>query len=255
MESIEESVVKAMDGSNIKLYNYLPYILQDIWEFGASPKIITELVRKHKSNLSELKILDLGCGKGAISIQLSKQLKCSCIGIDAVKEFVIEAKKLAKEYCVDHLCKFKVNDIRTENSFNEKFDIIILGAIGPILGDYYETFTKLKSNLKLNGVVIIDDAYFDDYSVKNKLNVIPKSTILSQSKKAGFKLIDETIISERDIKESNENIFNHIEMRCKELAVKEPHNKSLFEDYVKTQAEENEVLEKDVVCSTMVFAN
>lgn len=255
MDTLEESVVNSIDGLNPKLFYYLPYILQDIWEFGASPKIITELIRKNKPNPSDLKILDLGCGKGAISIQIAKELNCYCFGIDAVKEFIHAAGKYAQEHSVDHLCSFVVGDIRDSKLYEERYDVIVLGAIGPVLGGYFETFSKLKSNLRSNGIVIVDDAYFDDSSPKTKLDVLPKSTILNQSKKAGFNLIDEVIISEGEIKESNKNIFNHIQIRCKELAIKEPHNKSLFEDYVKIQAEENEVLEKDVICSTMVFAN
>jgi predicted RNA methylase len=86
MKSLEESVVAAMDGSERALFPYLPYILQDLWELGASPGEIIELVRKHANNYSRLRILDLGCGKGAVSIQLAKELNCSCLGVDAVKE-------------------------------------------------------------------------------------------------------------------------------------------------------------------------
>ena len=34
MRSLEESVVTAMDGTNKKLFPFLPYIFQDIWEMG-----------------------------------------------------------------------------------------------------------------------------------------------------------------------------------------------------------------------------
>ncbi len=65
LNTIEESVVIAMDGSDIELFPFLPYILQDVWEIGADPEAIKKLIKKHCNNLAELKVLDLGCGKGA----------------------------------------------------------------------------------------------------------------------------------------------------------------------------------------------
>ena len=88
MKSIEESVVIAMDGSDKELFPFLPYILQDIWEIGADPDAIIKLIRKYCNNITELKVLDLGCGKGAVSVKVSQVLGCTCYGIDAIPEFV-----------------------------------------------------------------------------------------------------------------------------------------------------------------------
>ncbi len=35
MRTLEESVVASMDGTESELFPFLPYILQDLWEFGA----------------------------------------------------------------------------------------------------------------------------------------------------------------------------------------------------------------------------
>ncbi|MBU4450784.1 MAG: hypothetical protein KKE35_05770 [Actinobacteria bacterium] len=61
MKSLEESVVTAMDGTDSGLFPFLPYILQELWEIGASPEVIIRLVRKHTNNYSSLSMLDLGC--------------------------------------------------------------------------------------------------------------------------------------------------------------------------------------------------
>lgn len=47
MKSLEESVITAMDGSDIKIFPYLPYILQDLWELGAIPDTMIKLIKKH----------------------------------------------------------------------------------------------------------------------------------------------------------------------------------------------------------------
>lgn len=74
MKTLEESVVTAMDGSDSELFSYLPYILQDIWEIGTSPEVIIDLVQKHTKKYSNLKVLDLGCGKGAVLIKLANKV-------------------------------------------------------------------------------------------------------------------------------------------------------------------------------------
>jgi ubiquinone/menaquinone biosynthesis C-methylase UbiE len=255
MKSLNESVVTAMDGSDELLFDYLPYILQDIWELGASPSVIIKLIKKHKNKYQNLKVLDLGCGKGAVSVQISKELNCSCFGIDAVKEFIDEANKKAREFGVEKLCNFKVGDIRLEIINQPKYDIIILGAIGPILGDYEKTLITLKNILDENGLIIIDDAYLDETINKRNSNELTKSLILENSANAGMKLIDEHIMNLDDLQSADNKMFQLIKERCEELIIKEPGKKKLFEDYIQLQKEENKKLENKLVCSTMVFGN
>ncbi|MBU1014709.1 MAG: hypothetical protein KKG99_17070 [Bacteroidetes bacterium] len=68
MKPLKESEVIVMDGSDMKLYPFLPFILQDIWKIGADPDAIIISISKHFDNVSGLKVFDLGCGKGAVSI-------------------------------------------------------------------------------------------------------------------------------------------------------------------------------------------
>jgi ubiquinone/menaquinone biosynthesis C-methylase UbiE len=255
LRTIEESVVIAMDGKDKNLYPYLPYILQDIWELGASPEIIINLIKKHKSDFRNLRILDLGCGKGAVTIKIAMEFKCHCCGIDAVKEFVDESIIKAKENNVEKYCEFEVGDVRTKSFDEINYDIVILGAIGPVFGDYYSTITRLKNCLLSDGLIIVDDSYLDENSNFSHSQIEKKSHIINQIANARMRIIDEVIISEEQIKNSNKNIFNKIKIRCEELIKKEPKNRHLFENYIKNQEYENEVLEQEVICSTMVIGS
>jgi len=253
MRTIEESVVIAMDGQDKHLYPYLPFILQDIWELGASPEIIINLIKKHKSEFESLKILDLGCGKGAVSIKIAKEFNCNCFGVDAVEEFVNNAIIIAEESGVNDYCKFEVGDVRSKR-FNESYyGVVILGAIGQVFGDYYSTVTSIKNCLLPDGLIIVDDSYLDEKSNFSHSQIEKKSHIVNQLADANMRIIDEAIISGEQIKESNKYIFNKIKMRCEELIKKEPGNKHLFENYIKNQENENIVLEQEVICSTMVI--
>jgi len=253
MKSIEESVITAMDGTDIELFPFIPYILQDSWEIGADPEVIIRLIRKHKKNIPKLRVLDLGCGKGAVSVKIAHKLNCLCHGIDALADFIDYAKKKAIEYNVDHLCRFEVGDIRERITKLPLFDIIILGAIGPVFGDYFSTLTKLSACLDPAGIIIIDDGYIENSSDFKHPLILKQEIIHKQIESSGMKLIDEVIIPGNSIKDSDDIVFENLEKRCKELINKFPDKKHLFENYIRNQKEENFILENLVICSTMAI--
>ncbi len=253
MKTIEECVVTAMDGSDKELFPFFPFILQDPWEIGADPDAIIKLIRKHSSNHSNLKILDLGCGKGAVSVKVSKEFGCTCYGIDAIPEFIDFARQKAKEYNVDHLCNFEVGDIREKINGLAGYDIIILGAIGPVFGDYYTTLTTLSKCLSKNGFFIIDDGYIDDNSCFNHPLIFKKNILLQQIDMSGMVLAENDIIKSEDIKKSDDYIFENLKKRCYELIERHPDKKNLFLDYIKKQEYENDVLENKIIGTTLII--
>jgi SAM-dependent methyltransferase len=177
-----------MEGTDKKLIKYLPYILQDVWEMGSSSEEIIDTIKKHRQNYTGLSILDLGSGKGAVSIKVALKLGCKCFGIDGIKEFVVFSNKKSNEYSVNNICTFETNDIRTRIKTLGKFDIIILGAIGPVLGDYFSTLSQLAPHLNNNGLVLIGDAYVEAGSDTDYPGVIQINDILEQIKNAGMKV-------------------------------------------------------------------
>jgi 2-polyprenyl-3-methyl-5-hydroxy-6-metoxy-1,4-benzoquinol methylase len=76
MESLTENIVRSLDGSDVALRPFLPELLQDLWEIGSSAETMLALMKKHALHLlpPPRKILDLGCGKGAISIPIARAL-------------------------------------------------------------------------------------------------------------------------------------------------------------------------------------
>lgn len=125
MKSLEESVVIAMDGTDKDIFPYLPYILQNFWEIGASPSDMITLIESQFTDFSELKIVDLGCGKGAVSIKIAEKLGCECWGFDAIGDFIEEARIKATDYNVASLCHFEQADIREKIKELPRFDVII----------------------------------------------------------------------------------------------------------------------------------
>ncbi len=253
MNSVEECVVIAMDGSDAELFPFLPYILQDIWEIGSDPEAIIKIIGRHFNSYDNLKILDLGCGKGAVSIKVAQQFNCKCYGIDAIPEFVVYAQKKSIEYNVGHLCEFVVGDMREIIKDFKAYDIIILGAIGPVFGNYYSTLATLSKHLNDTGLFIIDDGYIENNSDYTHPLMLKKLDLLNQISSAGMILIEDDIIESKNIKDSDDRVFDNLKIRCMELIEKYPEKKDLFENYLKNQEKENDVLENKVVCTTMVI--
>ncbi len=253
MKSLEESVVVALDGTDQAIFPFLPHILQDLWEFGSDPKIIVKALQRNTEASSALTVLDLGCGKGAVSITIAKEFFCHCYGIDGVTEFINDAIVKSKALDVENLCHFSVGDIRKIDLPKKHFDVIVLGSIGPVFGNFYETISCLKPLLKPEGIFIIDETYIEDGNEYTHPQILNKKTILQQIRQAKMNLIDEIIIPNESIKPSNDFIYQRIKLRCEELIIKNPDKQNIFKSYLETQEEENDVLENRVVCSTMVI--
>lgn len=251
MQSLEDSVVRALDGTDPEIFPYIPYILQDLWEIGSSPETIIELIKKHKKITNSLHVLDLGCGKGAVSVKIAKELQCRCYGIDAVSEFIEYADLKAIEFGVESLCRFEVGDIRIKINELNSFDVIILGSIGRVLGNYYQTLTSLSQCIKSDDIIIIDEGYIDNDDTFSHPLVQKKDEVLKQISEAGMQLTDEVIFNRNE--NQDRVILDRLTDRCNELIKMHPEKRALFENYIRNQERETELLEAKITCSTMVI--
>ncbi len=144
-----------------------------------------------------------------------------------------------------------ISGVRTKTL--PRYDIIILGAVGPVLGDYFSTLTALSNNLNPDGIIVIDDGYIENSSNFTHPLILKQNEVLGQIDAAGMTLVDETIISKEKIKDSDDYIFTNLKKRCLELMEMHPDKKNLFQAYILKQEEENHVLENKIICSTMVI--
>lgn len=253
MKTTEESVLTAMDCSDKELLPFLPYILQDFWEIGSDPEVMISLMKKHIATDRLPKVLDLGCGKGVVSVSIAKQLAYECYGIDAIPEFITFAASKADEYGVSDLCRFEVGDIRESVKTIGKYDVIILGAIGQVFGNYFETLTTLNKNLNEGGVFLIDDGYIDDHSTFKHDQVLSKGEMLKQLSAAGMQLIDEVMANNDDTVVKNyDTEYDNLSKRCQELIEKYPDMSEMFTKYSNYQKIEYDNLKTQITCSTMV---
>lgn len=250
MNEVNEKLAKSLTANSVELIPFLPYLLQDLWELGSSAEEITNLLSEYCNINKNTKVLDLACGKGAVSIKVAKRFKCQVLGVDIMEDFIECANKKAIEHKVDNICKFKAEDItKTVNKIGG-YDIVILGAVGDVLGSQEETLVKLIKTIKTGGYIIIDDVYSKD---ENSNKYITKKQWAKLFNKLNLKLIKDSIATVDDITDTNNEQQKMIRKRAEELKFMHPDKASLFDEYVQSQNEECDELENDIIGVTLLL--
>ena len=85
-DRIERSISESLEVDR-HLLPHMPFLLQDLWALGSSVDHIVDIVDSF--NLPEnAQILDLGCGKGAVLIQIAAKYGFEVTGIDVMDAFL-----------------------------------------------------------------------------------------------------------------------------------------------------------------------
>jgi len=235
----------------------LPYLLQDLWELGSSPRDIIGLIKKHIPLTKNTKVLDLASGKGAVAINIAKELGLHVNGFDLLPDFVDFACNKADEMGVAALCNFAVGDVNEVVKIQKDYDCVIFGAAGNILGNPAETLTKLKDTIKPGGFIIIDEGYLpDDVATSNEdvkwqnYDYLHRSQWLQLFADNDLALIEELQNTEEyDFDADNKAIAT----RAAELAAKHPDKKTIFDGYVQSQLDECDDLENSIIAITWIL--
>lgn len=252
MKQAEEDIAKSLDVNNLDLLDYIPYLLQDLFDMGTNPNSVLEVIEKYNILKStDAKVLDLGCGKGAVSINIAQKYGVNVVGIDLMEAFIQEARNYASKFEIADLCRFEVGNIKDIVKTEREFDLVVFGAVGQIFESYQKTLSALYFPIKKGGYLIIDDGYIDDDSDYKNDNYINHEVLLRIIDESKFMLVEEKI--EKNIQATNERYFELIKKRADELKIKYPEKTEIFNDYVKSQERENEVLENKIKCVVLVL--
>ena len=251
---IAEKLAGSLTAETTDLLPYLPYLLQDFWELGSEPNLMTDLIKKHVDLSENTRILDLACGKGAVSIKIAQKLQVKIKGIDLIPEFIDFSKEKAKELNIGHLCSFIVGDINEAVKNERDYDIVILGGVGDVLGSPADTLNKLKSTIKTGGYILIDECFLKENSRQediqyNNYEYLTEKQWWALFKEAGLELIETAIPAEDDIPENLDSItgMEFITKRANELIAKYPHKKDIFEGYIRSQQAEYDDIDNNLI--------
>ena len=253
MYDLARSVLTSLDGTDERLFPYLPELLQDLDDLGAVPALIEQLLSRQSDLTDQTNVLDLGCGKGSVSLHLLQRYPWTALGLDGMPAFVERARARADALGLADRCRFEVADIRAWPG-QGRFDVVVLGAVGPVLGDTETTLRRLDAWLAPGGRVVKDEVYLTDgASCRNATYNQTRAGLMASITHAGFCLLAEALEPSDGRADDHRAMFEAIRTRAEALARRHPEDRTLFEAYVANQAQEFEVLAKEVVDVTLLL--
>lgn len=254
----EEKLARSLTYETAEVLPFLPYLLQDFWELGSEPDEMARLINKYADTPDKTRILDLACGKGAVSVKVAQKFRIKVKGIDLIPEFIEYAAKKAREFNVDDLCEFLIDDINEAVKTEKDYDCVIYGAVGSdVLGGPAETLNKLKATVKPGGYILIHEAFITDENKRKEIKYFRDTYITEQQwmalfKEAGLELVETASGDSSDNLDSDSGMAA-ITARANELMEKYPDKKAIFERYIHSQQNEYDDISDSLVSVTWVL--
>ena len=214
---------------------------------GSSPDKVVEMLKPLNLPQNNTRVLDLGCGKGAVSITLSKELGFKSVGIDACKPFLEEAKRRANQFNVSDLCRFEFGDIRNYVKIARDFDVVVYASLGNILGGFNEIVGQLRKIVRSNGYMIIDDGFLKTSEKIDRAgyeHYVSYDETIVQLTSHGDKIMKEIQLTDEENREIGYGYLGVIKKRAAEIIIKKPELKEQINEYLRNQEIECEIIDK-----------
>lgn len=155
--SAEEMVAYALE-IDPQLLEFAPELLADLEELGSDAELIVEVLGTVELP-PDAQVLDLGCGKGTVAVEIADELGLSVRGVDLFAPFIESAQAAALEAQVSHHCHFECADILEVVKAGKTADVVIYAALGDVLGPLDETVDLLRQAVNPGGYLLISDCY------------------------------------------------------------------------------------------------
>lgn len=227
---------------------HLPELLYDLYELGAQVEHILEIIGPLA--LPEgTRVLDLGCGKGAVAHALAESYNFDVLGVDAMWEFVDDASRKAYRLGLDDRCRFELGDVRSAVEGRPKYGMVCLLALGPVFGDAAQTMGALRRSVEPGGYILIDDGFLASGSEKvaGYEEYRDRETTLELLQSHGDKLVEETLVDQNEMREWNVKATRSIAKRAEALAKRHPNSAEKFAGYIANQERETDILASTIV--------
>ncbi len=250
MRSDDEMIAYALE-THSALLPYIPELLSDLEELGGNASLIASVLAE--MNLPEsATVVDLGCGKGAVAVEVAQSLHFKVSGIDLFKPFIESCIELAEKRGVSELCQFIHCDIMKSQSKIEPADVAIFAALGDVLGPLDKTVSIIRQFVKPGGYMVVSDGYikaggsaefpgFEQYA--------GRSVMVRRLTACGDTLIRELI--DEDLSDKGEGEM--IAARARAIAARRPESAVDLLNYAEMQTAEYEYLDETFASAIWVL--
>lgn len=248
--SEDEMVAYALE-AHPALLPYLPELLADLEELGSDARAITNVL--HDLNLTQsASVIDLGCGKGAVAVEVAEDLNLKVLGVDLFEPFIRSCRELAEIRGVSEVCHFVHGDILKLIGNIDPGDVVILAALGDVLGPLDQTVAVIRQYAKPGGYIVISDGYIKDGGSSDFPGFeqyAEHDDMIARLTACGDTFVSE-IIEEVDFNRGEDEL---IAARARALAAQRPEIAADIMDYAEAQAREYDFLDENFVSAIWVL--
>ena len=236
-----------------RLLPFLPALLEDLWALGFNPEPMLRLLNRcGLAKQAGLRVLDLGCGKGAGLVRLAQEFGWYGEGVDLIPDFIQEARKRAVEHGVADRVRFEAADIARVARQGCEIDLILFGFDADVLGTLEESLTVVRSRLARAGHVVLDTVWTRGEQSKPDVAMSEANTRRAV-RAAGFDIAGEEILDPEWVRGQNHDNTERIRRSARELGRRHLDKKRWFDDYVRRQEEQCRQLEEELVCCILLL--
>jgi SAM-dependent methyltransferase len=229
----ERQIAAALDATP-ELLPYLPALLADLWDLGSSPALVTDWLRELKLD-PQTRVLDLGCGKGAVSLTLAREFGFRVHGVDLFEPFLEEARARAARWGVASRCRFERGDLREVVRAVSGYDVVVYASVG-VLGPLDACVVALRRCVRRAGCMVIEDgclagaapeAGFESYADLEE----SRRRLASRADA----ILRERVRSREEMRALDDGYIRSIRARANSLAAAHPEQATLIRGYVEQQ--------------------
>jgi SAM-dependent methyltransferase len=248
-ESLEEQVAKALETTS-ELLPLLPELLADLDELGTEVRDIVGLLRP-LGLPAGARVLDLGCGKGTVALALARELGFRVLGVDGFAPFVEEARRHAAERGLAGACEFRQGDLREAVREVGGMDVVMLLAVGRVLGDAAETVEALRRCVRPGGYLVINDCFVAEGVARDASEDLEGYAHLEETRRLmqshGDRLVGERLPSAEETDAYNASSTELIRRRAEALAVRHPEVAERVRGFVAEQERQSKLLTTELL--------
>lgn len=235
--ALDRCVAEGME-TDPALLPYLGRLLEGVDVLGTPPAWVTEILRA--GGLAQgARVLDLGCGKGAVTLEVAASFGARVVGVDGLADFIDAARAKAAELGLADRCRFEVGDLREWPADPDAFDAVLFTGIGDLLWGYEETIARLRRHVRPGGLVVFEDSYRVDGG---------RDEIVRALTSHGDELLAERALADDELEQLNAETNARIAANAARLERDHPESGPAIRAYARRQQDESDALEEHMTC-------
>jgi len=243
-------------GVSPELLPFLPELLADIWVLGSWPEHIVEALRELDLPRDAARVLEVGCGKGAVCVPIARDLGFRVHGVDLFEPFLQEARTRAAEAGVADRCTFEQADMKKVLAREEAYDVVVLAGTGFVLGGIAETVGWLRRGVRPGGYILIDDGYLSRKDQIDYPGYEPyrnRETTLRELTAYGDELLKEVEVPLSEVKAYNARNNEVIAQRVAALCERHPEWAEELRAFQQAEIEECRRIEEETAAAILLL--